>query len=528
MLRRTFSLPLALLLMVTALFTFLLQSGELGTSDTTHRLQVAHALWTGEPQVFPQEFPEFGVHGRGGRLYASYGIGQSLLLLPFDVAGTAASRLPLWRSYVAAQEDPAIRSIVVSIGVNLLVNVLSALAAFRLLRLLGFTVRESVIGTLSLLYATTHLHYAQNMTENNYILLLTLTGFGLQYRWLVSGERRWLFWGSAALGLNLLTRITTVLDVAACAVFLLLSLWFGRGTDRLNVTPTAFLKTALPIYAFFLLADRVYQYIRFDSWTTSYVGLMAREQRALNPLLPANFPFDGHWFQGGIGSGVLGPFFAPEKSVFLFDPMFPLALLVMVLLWRRMTPAVRAFSGATLLLLLGTTAFYAGYDSWGGDYAWGDRYLSSAVELVTLPVLPLLLRHRRALPGYVWVGALCVTGISVVVQVASTAFWLPLELYQGETFGRHIWTVGLRMKNIAGFALGRSAAWGLNTPAIFEDPWDARHLTTWNYLPSLLRHSGVAPLYAVRMLDAAWVMVAIALVALAARLLRMLVPRTNP
>ena len=31
-----------------------------------------------------------------------------------------------------------------------------------------------------LLCATTHLHYAQNMTENNYIFLLTLTGFTLQ------------------------------------------------------------------------------------------------------------------------------------------------------------------------------------------------------------------------------------------------------------------------------------------------------------------------------------------------------------
>lgn len=95
MLRPAVSHPLSLLLLVTALVTFLIQSGELGTSDTAHRLQVTHSLWTGEPQVFPYDYPDFGLHGRGGRLYASYGIGQSLLILPADLASTAASHLPL-------------------------------------------------------------------------------------------------------------------------------------------------------------------------------------------------------------------------------------------------------------------------------------------------------------------------------------------------------------------------------------------------------------------------------------------------
>src|SRR3984885_3143304 len=135
MLRHALSHPLCLLLLVTALFTFLIQSGELGTSDTTHRLQVAHSLWTGEPQVFPEEYPEFGIHGRGGRLYAWYGIGQSLLMLPADLIGSAASHLPFWRDYASNGTDPAIRSIIVSFTTNILINVLTALAAFRLLTL---------------------------------------------------------------------------------------------------------------------------------------------------------------------------------------------------------------------------------------------------------------------------------------------------------------------------------------------------------------------------------------------------------
>jgi hypothetical protein len=533
---RPLSRPLFLLLLVTALFTFLIQSGELGTSDTTHRLQVAHSLWTGQPQVFPNEYPEFGLHGRGGRLYAWYGIGQSLLMLPADLVGSAATHLPIWRNYVNSGEDPAIRSILVSISTNILVNVLTALAAFRLLGLFGFSETESVAGVLSLLCATTHLHYTQNMTENNYILLLTIAGFALQYRWLTTGSRRALFWGSMALGLNLLTRLTAALDIAGAGCFTLVAALFSRyGAQRANDQPVTapdatrkvpdlstlrtYLRAALPVYAVFLVIDRIYQYIRFGSWTNTYVAYFAREQRMMDPTLPANFPFNRGLFEGGLNSGVLGPFFMPEKSVFLFDPMFPLALLLTALLWKRLSPAMRAFAVATLGMLVAYVLFYAGYNWWAGDFAWGDRYISSAVELTTLFAIPLLLRYRRTLGRAVGYLGLTITGISVVIQCASLAFWVPLEIYQMETFGHPTWVVFLRFKNIAAFALHKRAAWGLDTFAMFQDSWDAAHITTWNFLPSLLRHIGQAPLWAVHVLYGVWAAAALALLLVSARLI---------
>jgi hypothetical protein len=524
--------PVRLLLLVTALFTFLIQSGELGTSDTTHRLQVTHSLWTSQPQVFPSEYPDFGLYGRGGRLYASYGIGQSLLMLPADLAGTAASHLPLWRSYVNSEADPTIRNIIVSISTNILINVLTALAAYSLLGLLGFSMRESIAGVLTLLCATTHLHYAQNMTENNYILLLTITGFALQYLWLTTDNRRALFWGSTALGLNLLTRITTALDILAAACFLLLATLFARAQETIDTRQNlpflararTYLRTALPVYAVFLLLDRTYQYIRFGSWTDTYVTILARQQRQMNAALNPNYPFDGHWFHGGIDSGMLGPLFAPQKTIFLFDPMFPLALLLAILLWKRLAPGVRAFLAATLILLAAYIIFYARYNSWAGDFAWGDRYISSTVELTTLLAIPLVLRYRRALRPSVFYSALITTAVSVIAQCASLAFWLPLEIYQMETFGPHKWVVFLRFRNIAAFALGQRKVWGLDTPAIHRDPWDAAHLTAWNVLPSLLNHFGIAPPWVVHVLYGVWFALALALVGASAKLIRALLP----
>ncbi len=538
--RTAFSRALPLLLLVTALFTFLIQSGELGTADTTHRLQVSHSFWTEEPQVFPNEYPEFGLHGRGGRLYAWYGIGQSVLMLPADLAGSAISHLSIWRAYARSDEDPTIRNILVSISTNVLISVLTALAAFRMLGLLGFSTRESVVGTLALLFATTHLHYSQNMTENNYIFLLTITGFALQYKWLTTGDKRALFWGSTALGLNLLTRITTAMDVLGAGCFVLLAALFARRDgyfttressetgekmpDRRSVR--TYLMTALPIYGVFVVLDRLYQYVRFGSWTNTYVDVFAREQRLMDRSLPANFPFNRGWLQGGIDSGVVGPFLAPAKSIFLFDPMFLLALLVTVLLWKRLTPAVRAFFAAGLVLLALYVAFYARYNWWAGDFAWGDRYISSAVELNTLLAIPLLLRYREVLGRRVWALGLAITGASVAIQCASLAFWLPLEIYQMDAFGHHTWVVFLRFKNIAAFALGKRAAWGLNTPTMFVDPWDAMHITAWNFLPSLLRHVGAVPLWAVDVLYGVWFVVAVALVFASVRLIRSL--RSDP
>ena len=66
---------------------------------------------------------------------------------------------------------------------NVLLNLLTALVALEFLELLGFSRQQSTAGMLALICATTHLHYAQNMQENNYIFLLTLTGLWLQLRW---------------------------------------------------------------------------------------------------------------------------------------------------------------------------------------------------------------------------------------------------------------------------------------------------------------------------------------------------------
>lgn len=494
--------PLFLLCMTAGLLALIVQSGELGTADTMHRLQTTHWLWTSEPQVFPADYPEFGLHGRGGRLYSWYGIGQSLLMLPADMLGTGLAHLSLFSNYT---DDPAVRSIVVSYLTAILVNVLTAWIAFRLLRQLSFDAGEAVAGVLALLFCSTHLHYTQNMMENNYIMLLTLTGFSYQLEWLRTASRRALFIGSCALGLNLLTRLTTALDLMSAGVFLLLILWFeGMRGQKLLRKITEYLKIAAPVYLFFLVLDRAYQFYRFGSFTNTYVSLFALEYRQRDPSLPSNFPWTTPFH-----NGFLGPLFQPEKSIFLFDPLLILTIAILIVLWKRLPPEVRAYGLASLILLLSYIVFYARYAYWAGDFAWGDRYVSTAVQFAVLLAVPLLVRYRGLLGHTAFGKAFWLTGcvlvfMSLVIQLASLAFWLPLEIYQMETLGHPTFVIALRFKNIVAFALGKMDAWGLNNDSMREDAWDYVHITTWNFLPFLLRRVGAAPVWVVNTALGIW------------------------
>ena len=513
--RRVLFNPVVLVALTAFLVALVVQSGELGTSDTTHRLQAAHSWWTSEPEVDPQDYPVFGIHGPDGKLHGWYGMGQSLVMLPADVVGTYVERLPAFEDY---DDDPTVRDIIVSFSVSILVCILTALVCMRLLRLLDFTVNQQIAGVLALLLCTTFLYYTQNMTENNYILLLTLTGLAFQYEWLRTGSARALLIGSAALGANLLTRLTTGLDLLAVCFFLLLTAWFTRSsTPAPRSRLASFAKIALPVYVIFGLIDRLYQHHRFGSYFNTYIQLFGREQKMLNPGLPAAYPFETPF-----RVGFFGALFTPEKSILLFDPLLVLTAIIAVLAWKRFRPEIKAYLVAFTVLVFAYISFYAKFTVWSGDYAWGDRYVSTAAQIVAFISVPLLLRHRADVAKCVWRIGVALVLASVAVQLASVMFWCPLEIYQMDTLGHPTFIIALRFKNIVAFALGRMNEWGLVNDSMTADPWDYAHITTFNFLPFLLARVGKAAGWAVHLITVLWFAALAALIAVLAWIRRLM------
>ena len=337
------------------------------------------------------------------------------------------------------------------------------------------------------------------MMENNYICLLTLIGFTYELSWVQTGRTRHLLIGAAALGLNLLTRLTTALDLLVGVLWVVSLLWHSglRGRE-LRGRLVKYVQTVTPIFLSFAVIERLYQYHRFGSFTTTYFGVAAAEAKLLNPSLPAAFPFEKPFLPG-----FLGALFSPEKSVFLFDPLILLLILILVTSWKSIDMTIKAYIVAGCILLLAYISFYAKYTVWSGDFAWGDRYVSTGVQLVAFVTVPLLLQHRKHLGRLYWLG-ISIIATSLVIQIASLAFWLPLEIYQMESFGHPTFVIALRMKNIVAFATHNMAAWGLITPAMSQDPWDYMHITCWNFLPFLLRGVGAAPLWTIRLTLGLW------------------------
>ena len=124
--------------------------------------------------------------------------------------------------------------------------------------------------------------------------------------------------------------------------------------------------------------------------------------------------------------------------------------------------------------------------------------------MVALLAVPLLLHHRANLGRWVWRGGIALIAASFIIQLASLAFWLPLEIYQMESFGHPTFVIALRFKNIVAFALGKMDAWGLSTEDMTYDQWDYVHITTWNFLPFLLHRVGAAPAWVVDLAFAVW------------------------
>jgi len=116
----------------------------------------------------------------------------------------------------------------------------------------------------------------------------------------------------------------------------------------------------------------------------------------------------------------------------------------------------------------------------------------------------LLMHYRETVGTLVLRLSVVLIAVSLAVQLASVAFWLPLEIYQMTTLGHPSCVVCVRFENIVAFSLGKMDRWGLTNSDMTTDPWDYVHITTWNFLPFVLRRVGVAHAWVVRLVFVLW------------------------
>jgi len=337
-------------------------SFRIDTIDTGVRLEVARSLArTGSPAVREMTMrtpfgPVGSFEGSGGRHWAVYGIGQSLLMLP-----------AVW---LGGERDAVLATLV-----NPLATAVTGALLVMIGAALGFSATAST--RLGLAFGLCTLAWPQATLTFEAPLEAACVTAAIFF--LLRPGR-----GSAAaagcfVGFALLTRPSAVVMVPG------LALLAGRGGD-LRGRAAAALLGLLPWVALALGYDE----LRWGSpFATGYARTGFRY-------------FQASW------EGIVGLLASPGRGFFGYSPILALApfgFRALAARDRRVAAAV-ATLGASYLGFLSCTTI------WAGDWTWGPRHLLPVVPAVALALLPWLEpgRLRRAI-------AIPLVAVSVAVQL---------------------------------------------------------------------------------------------------------------
>lgn len=354
--------------------------------------------------------------------------------------------------------------------------------AYFFLRGLGFNNKQSIFGSLTLLFGTSFLAYAQIHQENSLLFLITLSGYALSAIWLLSGSEFILLLSAFILGFGILVRVTAIFDILSVLLFVFLILFIqvkARSQNWYFLTKgiLKYIFICGPVYLFYLGLDRLYHWIRFGTLLGTYSSIWAEQYKASHPFLPESFPFSTPF-----EVGFFGALFSPERSIFLFNPLLLIILILSIKYWKEINHTIRAFIISTTILLFMNISAYAKWFLWGGAASWGPRYLTTPIQLLGLISIPLLIQLfpyiKRGLERTFYK---IVILFSFLIQLSSVLLSCSLETSQKDAFQKPIFVVVQRIINLIALLTGNFEKWGLMPHNISSD--DAHNFTILRFLP---------------------------------------------
>lgn len=391
-------------------------TGYLVYGDDVSMLSVTQAFIEHRGVDVPPDTPG-AKPGRDGRFYSKYGIGQSVLALPFLVVGLVLDQLDTQRALV---DTPGWLRRGTPVLVVSLLAILSTAGAVALLyltcRALELAAFGSLVAALSLGFGTFAWHYSRAfMTEPTGMVSALLAFFALiQF----TRDRRasWLFLSGTAGALALLLRLANATLLVPMFLWLVLEVWHPINPQGRTELP----KIALWLFPIGAAAGMTaaYNFVRFGS--AFETGYGAEAAAFTTPLYV----------------GLYGFLLSPGKSVFVYAPI----LVGGVVGWndlRRLRPRVAYVIAAVVVAQL---LFYARWHVWWGGGAWGPRFLAVVLPFMIVGVASLIQRGFGrvgwALLGLTAASSVFIQTVSVVVP------YVPYQAQMGataESFDRLLW-----------------------------------------------------------------------------------------
>jgi hypothetical protein len=342
--------------------------------------------------------------GRGGRIYAVYGIGQTLIFaapeilirIACGVTGSDCDR-PFWEDVSIAISSLVLFPLISAVGIVFLCLALGEL---------GFDQNTAVASAMLVACGSLILPYAKFHQEENQIFAITFATVYFAVRFFRGGRNRDAVVAAALCWLPMWFRVSALAETIPLAIFIMV-LAFKRASWKRAVMTLIIAGAITGLWLMF------YNWHRFGSVVdTGYLTIY--KQRG---DLEAN-----------IFEGLAGPFFHPSKSLLLYSPLVVLAAWGAFIAFRDWLG--RALVLTSIAILSISVMIPSSLRSWSGDTSWGPRYQVAGHAMLLLFVAYVLSR-RSALSLSLRVAVTSILLWAILIQVVGIGFNYNLEYHRG-------------------------------------------------------------------------------------------------
>ena len=387
-----FTRPRLSLLWFFASFYFFTNGGWYLPGDELPMLKVAKKIADKGELGFqleetPTEVEDDLAKGSDGLYYYKYGLGQSLVEVPFLLF----HRLVFGGS--PGELDFSMSELLFVLLCPSLISALGCVLMYSLAVLLKFSTRTSIILALVYGLGTMVWPYSKSLMSETTLNVTILGGTYAAISYCEGASRRWLSLSGAFLGYAFITKSVSALVIPLVIAYVLVRIPAWRTIGDL------ILFFCFPLLLFFGIQG-YHNEIRYDSVLEFGYG----------------FGWDHLGFSTPLSVGLWGLILSPGKSFFFYSPVTILGLFCF--------PKFLKDRGKEGLLALGIVlAFillHARWWAWSGDRSWGPRFLLPATPYFIL-FLGWLINTWHERSAFYHKMCLLFIGVSLLVQSLGVA-----------------------------------------------------------------------------------------------------------
>ncbi len=314
-----------------------------------------------------------------GRFYVYFPPGLSIMALPFYVIG---------KYFNLAQ--------VFSFAMVSLFATLNLLFIFKIARdIFRLPTWTAFLASLIFGFASTSWSYAVTLYQHHITTFLILSSFYFVWRFKRKNSNEWLLSSYIwfAYGISIIIDYPNALLMLPVMVyFLVSSIQTTKGRTELKASLRLIPLITSIVFVILVFLHGYYNYVNFGKWTNVSGSLVGANpileqkvpqtkqiQATLEKLQPQKTAV-GLFKEENMPRGVVILLFAIDKGIFLFTPIFLLALLG---IFKKQT-ALSAEKKVFLAIILINIFLYSSFgDPWGG-WAFGPRYLIPTMAILSI------------------------------------------------------------------------------------------------------------------------------------------------